>query len=107
MKVADIKSNSANSYNPNLLSSVPPNSQAEEQQSITICNHKPSHKIPPVDPENRSKLTQQKRKQQNGKKNKKQKRVSWLDTLSQHETLLTILDSDSAQRAGIFSAKQE
>ena len=103
MKVANIKTNnsSANSYNPNLLSSVPPNSQVEEQQSITICNHK----IPPVDPENRSKFTQRKRKLQNRKKNKKEKRVAWLDKLSQHEKLLTILDSHSAQRDGIFSAK--
>ena len=107
MKVANsnIINIAAKSYNSNLLSLVPPNSQIEEQPAITICESNLSQTEQSFNLSSKPKLAKRKKKLQQRKNSKTKKQKAWLELLPQHETLLNIIDSLFAQRDDIFNAK--
>ena len=109
MKVANINLiSAAKSYNPNLLTSVPPISQVEEQRIIKIATNKevsgkgaitfqvPSRKV--KNAKRQTKLTKRKLKKVQKQKDRQQQ-------MSQHEKLLHIIDTEAARRDGIFNTK--
>ena len=96
----------AKSYNPNLLASVPPDSQVEEQPRSNPLNEFLAGKgnVKFQLPSSNTKVAKRHKKLRNRKSNKVQEKSDWNLQLSQHEKLLNIIDSQSAQRDGIFTS---
>ena len=106
MKVANANINyAAKSYNPNLLASVPPNSQVKEQQTqpskeVLVGKGNIKFKLPSCN----NFFAKRTKKLQQRKSNKVQKQMHLMEQLTQHEKLLSIIDSQTAQRDGIFKS---